>query len=117
VAVVSNTLYGSVHRDFLEKAGLGDRFAVQIYSDETGVRKPNPELVLRAARALGVGPEQCWFVGDTWSRDVRAARRARVGVAVLMRSARTEAQAPPGLDVDRSVPDGYALRALLESTG
>src|SRR3954447_23660043 len=26
VAVVSNTLYGSVHRDFVEKAGLADRF-------------------------------------------------------------------------------------------
>jgi N-acetyl-D-muramate 6-phosphate phosphatase len=117
VAIVSNTLYGSVHRDFVERAGLADRFAVQLYSDEAGVRKPNPELVLRAARSLGVGPDQCWFVGDTWSRDVRAARRARVGTTVLMRSARTEPTAPPGLDVDYELTDGHALRALLESAG
>jgi N-acetyl-D-muramate 6-phosphate phosphatase len=106
-----------VHRDFVERAGLADRFAVQLYSDEAGVRKPNPELVLRAARSLGVGPDQCWFVGDTWSRDVRAARRARVGTTVLMRSASTEASPPPGLDVDHEITDGHALRALLESVG
>lgn len=117
VAVVSNTLYGSVHRDFVERAGLADRFAVQVYSDEAGVRKPNPELILRAARSLGVAPEQCWFVGDTWSRDMRAARRARVGTAVLMRSERTEPEPPPGLDADHTVPDGHALRALLDSAG
>ncbi len=115
VAVVSNTLYGSVHRDFVEKAGLADRFAVQLYSDEAGVRKPNPELILRAARSLGVPPGQCWFVGDTWSRDIRAARRAQVGTAVLMRSERTEPQAPAGLTADHTVPDGHALRALLDS--
>ncbi len=114
VAVVSNTLYGSVHRDFVERAGLADRFALQLYSDEAGVRKPNPELILRATRSLGVSPEHCWFVGDTWSRDIRAARRARVGAAVLMRSARTE-PAPPDLAADHLVADGHALRALLET--
>jgi HAD superfamily hydrolase (TIGR01509 family) len=114
VAVVSNTLYGSVHRDFMERAGLADRFALQLYSDEAGVRKPNPELILRATRSLGVPPEQCWFVGDTWSQDVRAARRARVGAAVLMHSPRTE-PAPPDLAADHTVSDGHALRALLEN--
>ena len=52
LAVVSNTLCGAVHRDFLAAAGLGDRFAVQLYSDEVGVRKPNPELIRRAASAV-----------------------------------------------------------------
>jgi HAD superfamily hydrolase (TIGR01549 family) len=117
VAVVSNSLYGRVHRDFVERAGLADRFAVQLYSDEAGVRKPNPELVLRAARALGVGPEQCWYVGDTWSRDVRVGRRARVGTTILMRSPRTEPVPPPGLDVDHDVADGHQLRALLDAAG
>src|SRR5688500_4561309 len=38
LAVVSNTLSGAAHRDFLAKAGVGALFAVQIYSDEAGVR-------------------------------------------------------------------------------
>jgi HAD superfamily hydrolase (TIGR01509 family) len=34
--------------------------------------KPAPDLLLLAARELGVGPEACWYVGDsTW--DMRAA--------------------------------------------
>lgn len=114
LAVVSNSLYGSVHRDFLERAGLADRFAVQLYSDEVGVRKPNPEIALRAARALSVPPVECWFVGDTRSHDVRCARRARLGRAILMRSEST-GPGPAGLAPDAEVPDPVALAALLPS--
>ncbi len=114
LAVVSNTLYGSAHRDFLERAGLADRFSVQLYSDEVGVRKPNPELILRATRALGVPTEQAWFVGDTMSRDVLCGRRARVGLTVLMRSSRTDYDLlAPAARPDYVVADAYELRALL----
>jgi N-acetyl-D-muramate 6-phosphate phosphatase len=114
LAIVSNTLYGTAHRDFLERAGLADRFPVQIYSDEVGMRKPNPELVLRAVRALGVAPEQAWFVGDTLSRDVLCGRRARVGATVLMHSSRTEYDLlAPAARPDYVVADPYELRVLL----
>jgi phosphoglycolate phosphatase-like HAD superfamily hydrolase len=114
LAVVSNTLYGSAHRDFLERAGLADRFSVQMYSDEAGVRKPNPELLRRAVGALGVPAEQAWYVGDTLSRDVLCGRRARVGVTVLMRSSRTEYDLlAPAARPDYVVADPYELRALL----
>jgi FMN phosphatase YigB (HAD superfamily) len=114
LAVVSNTLYGSAHRDFLERAGLADRFSVQLYSDEAGVRKPNPELIGRALGALGVPAEHAWFVGDTLSRDVLCGRRARVGVTVLMRSSRTEYDLlAPSTRPDYVVADPYELRALL----
>jgi N-acetyl-D-muramate 6-phosphate phosphatase len=114
LAVVSNTLYGSGHRDFLERAGLADRFAVQLYSDEVGVRKPNPELIWRATRALGVPVEQAWYVGDTWSRDVVCGRRARVGSMILMRSRRTDGERPATwARPDRIVADPEELRTLL----
>jgi FMN phosphatase YigB (HAD superfamily) len=114
LAVVSNTLYGRAHRDFLERAGLADRFAVQLYSDEVGVRKPNPELILRATRALGLTPEQTWFVGDTLSRDVQCGRRACVAVTVLMRSSRAEYDLlAPAARPDHEVADPYELLDLL----
>jgi HAD superfamily hydrolase (TIGR01549 family) len=115
LAVVSNTLSGAVHRDFLERAGLADRFAVQLYSDEVGVRKPNPELILRATRSLAVDPDQCWFVGDTRSRDVRCGRRARVAVTVLMRSSRTLAEPPTPIEPDHEVADPIELLDLLRA--
>jgi HAD superfamily hydrolase (TIGR01509 family) len=44
--------------------------------------KPEPDLLLLAARQLGAAPERCWYVGDsTW--DMRAACAAgMVAVAV-----------------------------------
>ncbi|GIH65282.1 MULTISPECIES: D-glycero-alpha-D-manno-heptose-1,7-bisphosphate 7-phosphatase [Microbispora] len=43
--------------------------------DHCGCRKPAPGLVLRAARRLGVRPEDCVVIGDI-GRDVEAARAA-----------------------------------------
>jgi FMN phosphatase YigB (HAD superfamily) len=112
LGVVSNTLSGAAHRDFLAKAGVGPLFAVQVYSEEVGVRKPNPQMIWHATDELGVTPRSCWYVGDTRRRDVVCARRADAGTAVLMRSRRTE---EPGRwpEPDAVVRDGHELLALL----
>lgn len=114
MAVVSNTLYGAVHREFLQGEGLADRFAAQFYSDEEGVRKPNPALAHRAVAELGVDPRDCWFVGDTVTRDVLVARRAGLGAAILMRSLRVERPPhPDGVAPDAVVADPGELHRLL----
>jgi len=114
LAVVSNTLSGAAHRDFLRKAEISAFFAVQIYSDEAGVRKPNPEMIWRAARDLGVRAEKCWFVGDSRQRDVVCARRADAAAAILMRSSRTDREDPAAFpEPDAVVDDGFGLRDLL----
>ena len=53
--------------------------------------KPAPDLLLLAARELGVVPERCWYVGDsTW--DMRAAGAAGMpAIGVLAGSAADEA--------------------------
>jgi HAD superfamily hydrolase (TIGR01549 family) len=84
VGIVSNALSGQVHLDWLEAHGLTGRFAVIIHSDAAGVRKPNPEMILLATRALGIDPSEAWYVGDTFDRDVLCGRRAGVGGIVLM---------------------------------
>jgi HAD superfamily hydrolase (TIGR01549 family) len=114
LAVVSNTLCGAVHREFVAAAGLTGHFAVQVYSDEVGVRKPNPELIRRAAGAVGVPVQDAWYVGDTWSRDVLCGRRAGVGCTVLMRSTRTDTDlAYPRPEPDLVVADPAELQARL----
>ncbi|AEV87919.1 haloacid dehalogenase [Actinoplanes sp. SE50] len=111
LAVVSNTLSGAAHRDFLAAAGVGDLFAVQVYSDEAGVRKPNPQMIWNATDVLGVDPRACWFVGDSRRRDVACARRADVARAILMPSGR---QDPPGSpEPDVVVEDGHELAELI----
>ena len=101
-------------RWFVRQAQLADRFAAQFYSDEAGVRKPNPELLVRAADAVGVAVGEAWYVGDTWSRDVLCGRRAGVGRTVLMRSMRTDTDvAYPRVAPDLLVPDPAGLRVHL----
>ncbi|MEV6812373.1 HAD family hydrolase [Micromonospora sp. NPDC051296] len=117
VAVVSNTLCGAAHRDFLAAVGLSGLFVAEFYSDETGLRKPNPRFAQLAAEAIGVPIEECWFVGDSVHRDVACARRAGVAAAVLMRSPRTDREEPhPELRPDARIEDGHGLLALLNES-
>jgi FMN phosphatase YigB (HAD superfamily) len=117
MAVVCNTLCGAAHRDFLAKTEVGKLFAAQIYSDEAGVRKPNPQMIWNATDELAVAPEHCWFVGDSRRRDIACARRADAGAAILMRSPRTDtenlADGPPP---DATIDDGFGLIRLLAET-
>jgi len=116
LAVVSNTLSGAAHRDFLAKTGVGHLFAVQIYSDEAGVRKPNPQMIWSATDELGISPRTCWFVGDSRRRDILCARRADVARALLMPSPRTATEDPSCWpQPDAVVEDGHALSAMLRS--
>ena len=116
VGIVSNALSGQVHLDWLEEHGLTERFAVKIHSDEARVRKPNPEMIRLAARALGVDAGEAWYVGDNFDRDVLCGRRAGIGGNILMVAKGTwdlpyELQLRP----DAIVADPRELYALLAS--
>ncbi len=115
LAVVSNTLSGAAHREFLEQAGIGRHFAVQIYSDEAGVRKPNPQMIWNATDELALDPATCWFVGDTPRRDIVCGRRAGIGRAILMPSPRTSTE-PDGPAPDDTVEDGFGLQLLMQKS-
>lgn len=89
VGIVSNAHSGRSHRALLAAHGLDEHLGVQVYSDEVGVRKPNPAIMRLATDALGADPARCWYVGDTFDRDVVAARRAGIGTVLLTRSQHT----------------------------
>jgi HAD superfamily hydrolase (TIGR01509 family) len=112
VGMVSNTHSGRSHRDLLRRAGLEGYFGVQVYSDEAGIRKPHPEMIGLAARALGTAPEHCWYVGDTQDRDVVAGRRAGAGAVVLTRHHGTDTPPYPvraSADAVFDTPEGLVL--------
>lgn len=112
--IVSNTLVGALNREMAAAAGITPYLDVQVYSDETGHRKPGPQLILLAARALGTDPADCWYVGDNYDRDVVCGLRAGIGRTVLMRPAdRLDPTAHP--QPDTVVHDGEGLLALLHS--
>ncbi|MCW4466548.1 HAD family hydrolase [Glutamicibacter sp. MNS18] len=86
VAIVSNAMCGQVHRDYLVERALDGYFAAELYSDECGIRKPNPHFLEQGAAALGLEVADCWYVGDHLDRDVLCGVRAGIGVNVLMPS-------------------------------
>jgi HAD superfamily hydrolase (TIGR01549 family) len=87
--VVSNALCGAGSRELVRSYGFEPLLGAQVYSDEAGVRKPNPEIFESAARLLGVELARCWYVGDTIDRDVLGGRRAGVAKVILMPSRQT----------------------------
>jgi putative hydrolase of the HAD superfamily len=63
---------------------LGGSVDVEVFSCETGLRKPHPEIYLRASDGLGVAPSACLYVGDGAYGELTGA--ARVGMhPVLIR--------------------------------
>jgi len=100
LGIVSNAHSGASHRDILAEHDLADAFGVQIYSDEVGIRKPHPDMLILAADALGADVHDCWYVGDTQDRDVVAARRSGIGAAIVTRCHHTDT--PPFAVHDRA---------------
>ena len=81
LAVVSNS-EGGLRRLF-ERLDLARFFDVMIDSAEEGVRKPDPDIFLRACRRLGVEPARCLYAGDLPEVDVDGARRAGLAAALV----------------------------------
>lgn len=67
---------GSVLRRLLESFGILRRFNVALFSDETGVRKPDPAIFRQALAALAVQPAAAVHVGDNAVTDVGGAMAA-----------------------------------------
>lgn len=58
----------------VERAGLGDLFAVSVSAADVGAAKPDPAMFARACRSLGLRAGDLLHVGDDPVRDVHGAR-------------------------------------------
>jgi FMN phosphatase YigB (HAD superfamily) len=59
-------------------AGLLAQFSALTFSDECGIRKPDPQIFLETLREIGVSPDEAVHVGDDPVLDVEGARDARM---------------------------------------
>jgi len=76
LGVISNTAAMFQVFDVLESYGIRDFFKDVTLSSVTGLRKPNTDIFRVSLRQLRSKPEECYYVGDTVSRDIIGARRA-----------------------------------------
>jgi N-acetyl-D-muramate 6-phosphate phosphatase len=111
-AVLSNALAGALSRRLVADHGLEPLLGPQLYSDEMGIRKPNPRFLEQACAAMDVEPAATWLIGDRLDRDVRCARRAGA-TAVLMPGDQPPADEAHPDHPDLVVADGFEFLEVL----
>lgn len=97
LGIVSNIMRtpGAVLRKLLDRAGLLAPFTVLTFSDECGVRKPDPEIFRLTLERLGVAPEEAVHVGDDLVLDVEGARAAGMRVIQIVPNGRATGPMSP----------------------
>ena len=107
LGIISNLISTREIPEWLSRDGLTHYFKSVVLSSVLGIRKPDPEIYLTAARRAGVAPERCAYVGDNLNRDVTGTRTAGFGMAIIM----LEEQELKGAEInDDNRPDAIILR-------
>jgi phosphoglycolate phosphatase len=88
--------------------GWQRRCAVLVGGDTLPVRKPDPLPLLHAAMQLGLGAEDCVYVGDD-ERDILAARAAAMPSIAALWGYRLDEDDPATWQADVSAPTPRAL--------
>ena len=108
IGVVSNVMRtpGRVLRQIFDRSGLLASMKVLTFSDECGIRKPDPEIFRLTLRQIGVAPEDAVHVGDDPILDVEGARAAGMAVIQLAPGGRATAPVKPDAVISelREVP-------------
>jgi putative hydrolase of the HAD superfamily len=69
---------GNVIREVLDDYELSKYFDVMIFSDETGIYKPDPSVFQLALKKLKIRPENALHVGDLLLTDIKGAKDCQI---------------------------------------
>jgi len=114
---IANAITETEIPDWLEADGLTGYFKVVVLSSKLGIRKPNPEIYLEAARRVGVEPAGCVYVGDNPVRDVEGVREAGFGMSIILLEPATLKKEPPTGEIkaDKMIQELSELLAIFPS--
>lgn len=114
LCLISNTMRtpGAVLRKILDLYGLLTPFSVLTFSDECGIRKPDPEIFRLTLRQAGVPPEAAVHVGDDPVLDVEGARDAGMRVIQVAGDGRATGPVKPDAVITRLSELSSALDRL-----
>ncbi|PIP36200.1 MAG: hypothetical protein COX20_07110 [Desulfobacterales bacterium CG23_combo_of_CG06-09_8_20_14_all_52_9] len=117
LGIIANTITETEIPDWLEADGLTGYFKVVVLSSKLGIRKPNPEIYLEAARRVGVEPAGCVYVGDNPVRDVEGVREAGFGMSIILLEPATLKKEPPTGEIkaDKMIQELSELLAIFPS--
>ena len=110
LGLVSNTTSGTEGPVIIDSLEISGIFETMLLSCQFGKRKPDPGMLLAAAKQMEIAPERCAYVGDRPDRDVAAARQAGFGQAIIIR----QGQARPNLQRDAPFPPDHLITNLAQ---
>lgn len=82
IYLVTNGI-SAVQRSRFKDCELSPYISDILISEEIGVAKPDPAMVLEGLRRAGVAPQEAVLLGDSVTADIPAANRAGVGSILL----------------------------------
>jgi HAD superfamily hydrolase (TIGR01549 family) len=103
VVIVSNTVSGRGVRARLRQFGLDRLIDAGVYSDELGLRKPDPAIFTEALALAGADPANAWFIGDKPFNDAAGAQGVGIRRRILVRGGSTDDAA-----LEAALADGTA---------
>lgn len=114
IGLISNTgrTPGATLRKILDRAGVLRHFTVTLFSDETIVRKPLPEIFNRALDALAIPAADAVHVGDSAPDDMAGGKAAGMRTLQIWRG--REARSLRSPDADYVVESLDAVPAILD---
>lgn len=76
LALISDTMYspGETIQKYLQDIGMDPYFESYIFSDETGVSKPNPKAFKQALAQTDSEAAESWHIGDLIETDITGAK-------------------------------------------
>ena len=101
---------GGAHVDAIYTCPYHPDGKVEAYAIDSELRKPQPGMLLQAAKDLDIDLAESWMVGDS-PRDIEAGQRAGCRT-VRIRSGQTR---PPGETMDDDVQADFTVRTLPEA--
>ncbi|MEW5993659.1 MAG: HAD family hydrolase [Candidatus Zixiibacteriota bacterium] len=71
IGLISNTVFPErVHWHELRRFGIASFLDFAVFSSTFGLRKPHPDIFLKAANLAGYAPSECVYVGDRYVEDI-----------------------------------------------
>jgi putative hydrolase of the HAD superfamily len=95
----------------VERGGLSEYLDALVTSEEFGVTKPDPRIILHALERVNAAPEHAVMFGDSLTTDIEGGRRAGVRVVWFNRFGAKSGDA--SLAEVSSLEDPATLKALL----
>lgn len=101
--------------DFVvDRCCIRDFFTVMVNADMVSNCKPDPEIFLTAAKLMGLAPEECLVIEDSFA-GIEAARRAGmkvIGLATTFTSEKLQEARPDHIAVDFTELDAAIIQIV-----